>query len=159
MIQSIRENVTWWSIPLAAVVAGTVFLVCNAILTPIMLDVDSALVLRYTGALVLGTDALTESGVTVPIVGVVVHYVLSLLFTIVIAIVVHRWGLLVGIVGGAVLGLAIYGINMYTLTLFFEWFFAIHSPVLAISHVLFGAFAGGIYEVFDRYDEPLMGEA
>ncbi|MFN8449032.1 MAG: hypothetical protein U0521_10670 [Anaerolineae bacterium] len=45
------------------------------------------------------------------VVGVIVHYVLSFVFTLIITIVIHRWGLVVGIVGGALLGLALYGIN------------------------------------------------
>jgi hypothetical protein len=42
--------------------------------------------------------------------------------------------------------------------LFFEWFFAIHSSVMLLSHVLFGAVAGGTYELFDHYDLPLTTE-
>jgi hypothetical protein len=44
------------------------------------------------------------------------------------------------------------------MTLFFEWFFAINSVVLLLSHVLFGAVAGGVYELFDHYDLPLVEE-
>ena len=83
----------------------------------------------------------------------------SIICALVIAIVIHRWGLGVGIVGGAILGLAIYGINMYSLTYFFDWFFAIKSNVFLFSHVLFGATAGGVYELFDHYDLPLIEEA
>jgi hypothetical protein len=77
---------------------------------------------------------------------------------LVIAIVVHRWGLIVGIVGGAILGLAIYGINLYAMTTFFTWFFALNNRVLLLSHILFGAVAGGVYELFDHYDLPLVTE-
>lgn len=155
MLEAIQRNVSWRAIPIAGVVAGTVFLLTNVLLTPLLLDVDSILVLRYFGSLVLGSDVLTGNEAIVPIVGVILHYVLSLVFALVIAIVVHRWGLIVGIVGGAILGAAIYGINLYTMTVFFEWFFAIHSGVLLLSHILFGAVAGGVYELFDHYDLPL----
>ncbi len=149
------RHITWRAVLISGLVAGTLFLLLNVILAPSILQVDAALMLRYFAALVLGSDVLTQSGSNVLIVGIVVHYVLSLAFALVIAIVVHRWGLLVGVIGGAVLGLAIYSINIYTLTVFFQWFFAINSTVILLSHVLFGAVAGGIYELFDHYDLPI----
>lgn len=155
MIQSIRRNVTWRAIPVAALAAGTVHLLINVIFTPLLLQVNPLLILRYMGSLVLGEGVLTTNSVVPIIVGVIVHYALSFVFTLVIAIVIHRWGLLVGIVGGAILGLAFYGINLYTMTLLFSWFFAINSAVLLVSHILFGAVAGGVYEMLDHYDMPL----
>ena len=154
MWQSIQRNVTWRAIPIAGFVAGTVFLLVNVILTPLLLEVDATLIIRYFASLVLGSSVLTEDSVSTLAVGLVVHYVLSMVFALVIAIVIHRWGFIVGLIGGAILGLAIYGINLYTFTLLFEWFFAMHSNVLLLSHVLFGATAGAIYELFDHYDVP-----
>jgi len=155
MMQAIQRNVTWRAIPIAGLIAGTVFLLINVIFTPLLLQVGPGLVLRYMGALVLGQGVLTSTSVAPLVVGVIVHYALSVLFALVIAIVVHRFGLMVGIVGGALLGLALYGINLYTMTVLFKWFFAINSPVLLVSHILFGAVAGGVYETFDHYDMPL----
>lgn len=152
------KYMTWRAVPFAGIAAGTVFLVTNLILMPAVLEIEAAVMLRYVASLVLGTDALTNDSVSVLFVGIAVHYVLSMLFTMVIAIVIHRWGLAVGIIGGGILGLAIYGINLYTFTVFFDWFFAINSNVLLMSHVLFGATAGGIYELFDHYDEGLKHE-
>jgi hypothetical protein len=95
---------------------------------------------------------------SVVVVGVIVHYALSILFALVIALVIHRGGLWFGIIGGAILGLAIYSINLYTMTVFFEWFFAIHNTALLISHIVFGAVAGGVYEMFDHFDLPISQE-
>ena len=158
MLQSIQRNISWRAIPLAGLTAGTAFLLTNLTLTLAVLEVGPGLVLRYFAGLVLGSDVLIDPSLSVAIVGVLVHYVLSMLFALVIAIVVHRWGLGVGVVGGAILGLALYGINIYTMTVFFEWFFAINSTVLLLSHVIFGAVAGGVYELFDHYDQPFGGE-
>jgi uncharacterized membrane protein YagU involved in acid resistance len=96
-----------------------------------------------------------EGNSTTLIVGIIVHYVLSLLFALLIAIVIHRWGLWVGIIGGAIMGLAIYAIDFYTMTAFFPWFFAINNVILLVGHVVYGAVTGGIYETFDHYDLPL----
>jgi hypothetical protein len=155
-----RENITWSAVWIAGFVGGTVFLVTSILFTPLLLGVESGLVLRYFASLVMG-EAVVNGDVTTTsslIVGVIVHYALSMLFALVIAIVVHRWGLLVGIIGGALLGLAIYGINLYTMTLLFPWFFAINNSVLLVSHVLFGALVGGVYEMFDHYDQPFKNE-
>lgn len=158
MLTSIRNNVTWRAVIIAGLVAGAVFLAVNAVAASLMFEIDPALLLRYFASLVLGSEVLTQVGPTSLIVGLIVHFALSLLFALVIAIVVHRWGLVVGLIGGAILGLALYAINMYALTRFFEWFFAINNAALALSHALFGMVAGGVYELFDHYDEPLIKE-
>ena len=75
-----------------------------------------------------------------------VNTVLSVLFALVIAYVVHRGGILTGIVGGAVLGLALYAINFYTISSFFTWMYALTGWPIVVSHILFGALVGGIYE-------------
>jgi len=157
-LDAIQRNVAWKAIPVAAIVAGTVFLAMMMILNPIMYGIDSMFILRYFGSIGMGSDVLVESTTTAMVVGVLVHYLLSLVFTLVISIVVHRWGMIVGIVGGGLLGLAIYAINFYTMTFFFEWMFAIQSVLLVITHIVFGAVAGGVYEALDTYDEPIGGE-
>ncbi len=155
MFEFVRVNMAWRAIPVAWLAAGTVFLLVLLLLSPIMLDASGVMLLRYAASLILGVDALVDPGAGVIALGVVVHYALALVYTVVIAVVVHRWDLFVGIVGGAILGLAFYAINWYALTGVFPWFFAINSPVLIIGHVLFGAVAGGVYELLDNYDLPL----
>jgi hypothetical protein len=157
-MNALLKYVTWRAIPIAGLVAGTVFLVTNLLVSALVLQTGGFLILRYSAALVMGSGVLSRNDATVYIVGVLVHYGLSLLFSLLVAIVVHRWGLIVGIVGGALLGLALYSINLYALTRFFEWFFAIDSVALLLSHILFGAVAGGVYEVLDRYDQPLLSK-
>jgi hypothetical protein len=155
MLSSIRRNVAWRAIPVAGFFAGIVFLVVNMGLTALMFGISPRLFLQYAASLVLGQSALTDASIGVVVVGLVVHFALSLLFTFIISLVVHRWGLAVGIVGGAILGASFWGINFYTMTLFVPWFFAINSIPIILSHVLFGAVAGGVYEQLDTYDLPL----
>lgn len=152
MLKSIQKNVTWRAIPIAAIVAGTVFLLVNVIFTPVVLEADADLILRYFASIALGEDVLLEGDTATIIVGVVVHYILSFVFTLITSIVVHRWGLAVGIIGGAILGLCFYTINFYLVVELFEWMFAIRSGVFLAAHILFGAVAGGVYEMFDHFD-------
>jgi hypothetical protein len=154
-MNSILRHVTWRAVLISGLVAGTLFLITDLIFAPLVTNVSGALTLRYFAALVLGSKVLTETGTGIFLTGIVVHYVLSLVFALVIALVVHRWGMVVGIVGGAIMGVAIYGINLYTVTVLFPWFFAINSPVILLCHAIFGAVAGGVYEMFDHYDLPV----
>ena len=154
-MNSLFRHVTWRAVLVSGLVAGTLFLLTDLVFAPLVTQTSATVTLRYFAALVLGSKVLTQSGAGILAVGVVVHYVLSLVFALVISLVVHRWGMLVGIVGGAIMGVAIYGINLYTLTVFFPWFFAINSTVILLCHAIFGAVAGGVYEMFDHYDLPL----
>lgn len=158
MLASIQRNVTWRAVPIAALAAGTAFLIAALVLCRVVYEIEPGLVLRYFASLVMGSDILTGDGSAALIIGVIVHYALSLVFTLVVVLIVHRWGMLAGIVGGALVGAALYFINMYTMTVFFTWFFALNSVMLLAGHVLFGAVAGGVYEYFDHYDLPLGGE-
>jgi len=154
-MNSLFRHVTWRAVLVSGLVAGTLFLLADLVFAPLITNTSATVTLRYFAALVLGSKVLTQSGTGILAVGVVVHYVLSLVFALVISLVVHRWGMLVGIVGGAIMGVAIYGINLYTLTVLFPWFFAINSTVILLCHAIFGAVAGGVYEMFDHYDLPL----
>lgn len=154
-MNSILRHVTWRAVLISGLVAGTLFLITDLIFAPLVTNVSGALTLRYFAALVLGSKVLTQTGANILVTGIVVHYVLSLVFALVITLVVHRWGMVVGIVGGVIMGVAIYGINLYTVTLLFPWFFAINSPVILLCHAIFGAVAGGVYEMFDHYDLPV----
>lgn len=156
MLDAIQRNVMWRAIPFAGLIAGTVFLLMNTILAPLILQIDATIIIRYFASLTMGTSALVSGDGSILIVGILTHYVLSIFFTLVIAIVVHHWGLAVGIIGGAIIGLSIYGINFYAGTLIFEWFYALTNPLLVASHIIFGAVAGGVYELLDTYDQPLM---
>ena len=85
------------------------------------------------------------------IIGIVIHVLLSILYALIITFILHRWGFLVGVLGGAALGLALYVINYYTFSLLFPWFFAQDGGwISAVSHVIFGAFAGGTYELLEE---------
>lgn len=158
MLEALRRNITWRAIPFAGIAAGTVYLIVSALALPLFYGVDGSLIFRYSASLVMGSRILTDHSFVYVLVGLVVHYALSIFFALVIAIVIHRWGLAVGIIGGAILGLAIYSIDLYFMTRVFDWFFAINNPALVIAHILFGAIAGGVYESFDHYDMPLVGE-
>ena len=152
--QSVQTNMTWKGVIIASLAAGSVFMATFYLLAPAMLDIEGVLLPKYVASLLLGEGAVTDGENATVAIGFLLHYLLSFVFSLLIAVVVHRWGLAVGVIGGCLMGLALYGVNLFTFTVIFEWFFALESTTLLISHVLFGMTAGGIYEIFDHYDVP-----
>ncbi|MBV7337096.1 hypothetical protein KFU94_54490 [Chloroflexi bacterium TSY] len=116
--QNVRQLVDWGAAIWAGLVAGTLFLLMNAIILPQMVNVRPGFMFRYFASIVLGADVLPPPAtITIPIflVAILVNLVLALLFTFVLVIITHQWGFVVGVVGGALFGLALYFVNIYTL--------------------------------------------
>lgn len=108
---------------------------------------------RLLATVVLGRGALdadVTSATTALGAGIAVHLVLGLVFAFVISFTLHRWGFWVGLIGGALFGLALYAINTYTMSRFFPDFFYYRSWFMVGLHVVFGALCGGIYETLER---------
>jgi len=154
MLNSLRRHVDLRAYVIAALTAGTIFVIFWLILAPLALRTDGTLYLRYAASMVLGETALLDGSLGVLALGLVIHFVLCFAFTALVVFLVYRWGLVVGIIGGGLIGLCLYFINFYAATLLFPWFFAWNSNVLLAAHVLFGAAAGGLYEALDRFDLP-----
>lgn len=131
------------------VIAGAVFLLVQIIMSTWLLNSTMWVPFRWNAAILLGVDVLPPpaSFALLPVlVGLIIHFILSIGFGLLIAFVIHRWGLLIGIVGGGILGLTLYAFNYFTLSAFFPWFFAAKNWMMALGHIIFGAVAGGIYE-------------
>jgi hypothetical protein len=136
----------------AGIVAGIIFYLLNIYLVPILLGGNMWVIIRLFASIVLGEVVLappSNFSAEALLVSFIINFVLSIAFTFLIAFVFHKWGLVVGIIGGAIFGLGIYLVNFYSLSYFFPWFFALSSWPFVITHILFGAFAGGIYELLE----------
>ncbi len=154
--------VDWRAVLLAWLIAGTAYLILDLLVVPAVLGGNFWISARLVASILLGPDVLAppatfDGGVLVA--AIVTLYTIALVATVVIALVIHRGGLILGILGGALLGLSFYAINYYSLTYFFPQFFALNTPVVVISHVVFGALAGGLYEVLESDEiELAQGE-
>lgn len=143
-----RQILDWRAATIAGLVAGTLFLLLMVIITAVQGD-SVWLIFRFFSAIVLGQTVLldpTTFSLSTFVVGLLLHYLLAMGFTYLLTFVLHKWGLWVGILGGALFGLGLYVINFYLLTTIFEWFFALRSITFLVIHILFGAIAGGVYE-------------
>ncbi|HZQ06118.1 MAG TPA: hypothetical protein VFD70_06020 [Anaerolineae bacterium] len=164
MAQNVRSQhlVQWRIAILAGICAGIVFLIVDILYLTLVKHLDAWVFFRYAASLVLGERVLPPpSGfdAAIVLVGLIVNFVLAIVYALILAFIIHRWGLLVGVIGGALFGAAIYFINLYTFTLWFPWFFALHSVPFLISTILFGIVAGGVYELLDYDDSPFLPAA
>ena len=146
----LTASVDWPAAVWAGVLAGIVSFVLYLFFVPAVVGAGNAwAVVRLLGSPLLGTGVLAPPATfdaAALASAIVVHFGLAILMALAIAFVLHRWGLITGIVGGAVLGLGFFAINYYTLTYFFPHFFAMAHWSVVLVHVVFGALAGGIYE-------------
>ncbi len=149
-----RQIMDWRAAIWAGIVAGVVFLALQmGILAGVNGSSSPWIVLRMLAAMVMGQQVLPPPATFDPAiagVALLINFILSILFALLIAFVLHRWGMLVGMLGGALFGLALYAINYYTFTLFFPWFFPMRSWLVVLAHIVFGATAGGVYEAFEH---------
>jgi hypothetical protein len=147
-----RRVLDWHAAVLSGLISGIIFILLNLLIIPGFLEQDIWIMIRDIASIFLGEEHLTNPPVFDPkvfILVVIIHFSFSALFAFLIAYIIYRWGLLVGIIGGAFLGLGVYGIDLYVLSYFSPWFEFIKSWPLMVSHIIFGASAGGIYELFE----------
>lgn len=145
----LRQLVDWRAAAWAGLIAGGVFLLLNVFVAPLFLGASPWMMVRLTASILLGEGILAPPATLhygALLAAVLSNTVLCLGFALFVAYVLHRGGLVMGIAGGAALGLALYGISFYTLTLFYPWFFAFRGWGMMVHHVLLGMLSGVIYE-------------
>lgn len=147
-----RQVVDWRATIIAAIAGALIFLLAIAILLPATTGGSLWAFYRYIASILLGEGILPPPAgfdLRVVLVGTLIHLVLSLIYGAILTTILHRWGLVVGLLGGAVFGLAVYAINFFTFTLLFDWFYLLRSWPILLAHVLFGAVTGLIYELLE----------
>jgi hypothetical protein len=143
----------WRAAVIAGVLAGALTMLLWVILWVLVTGGSMWTPFHHTAAILLGESVLTPSQTLDPrivLTGAVVHLFLSVFYAIILAFIIHRWGLAVGIIGGLLFGLALYIINYYTFTSLYPWFFPLRSWIALVGHLFFGAAAGGLYEALER---------
>ncbi|MEZ4287715.1 MAG: hypothetical protein R3A47_06130 [Polyangiales bacterium] len=137
---------------IAALIASSVFFAMNVFVLPMQWGGNGWIVIRLFASIVLGTDVLappaTFDGAALAV-ALLTNFAIAIPAVILLAVIIHRYGMAVGILGGAVFGAALYAINMYSLTYFFPQFFTLQGVGFFLSHVVFGALGGGLYEAFE----------
>ena len=147
----LRQLVDWKATIIAGFSGGLISFFLNMVLTKITLG-SAQLFYKLEASLILGEKFLYTSETNMILVfflGLVIHLILSIVFAIILTTIIHRWGLLVGIIGGAIFGLSLYIINFHLLSYYFPWFYPLKNWMFLVSHVIYGASVGGIYELLE----------
>ena len=108
--------------------------------------------IRLVSSLVFGSRVLltpTTFDFGYLLAGLALHMTLAVLITMLIAIIVHKYGILISVVGGALIGLAVYTIGFYSFSRFFPWLTPFRSSVFMLEFIFFAALAGGFYELIE----------
>jgi hypothetical protein len=143
----------WKAAVIAGIFDGAIFLLVLMVAYPLATGGSPWTVFRFIGAIVLGESVLpppTTFDAGVVITAVLLHFILSVIYTLVLAFIVHRWGILISVIGGVLFGLALYLINFFTFTMLFPWFYPARAWPFSLVHILFGAVAGGVYELLEK---------
>ena len=146
---TIAVKPNWEVAAKAGMVAGTIFLLLEVLASPLTGDRFS----QFPGMiarLLLGSRALPDAGFGVGplLVAVGLHVMFSVFFAVLIARVVHPYGKVAGIAGGAVVGVLIYFVNFHFLTGFAGWFIQARDSITLVNHAIFGALAAGLYKTW-----------
>ena len=151
----VRQLVDWGAAIRASIIAGTLFLLACLFLTQIFLPgFSSTMMVRYFASILMGNEILAAEASN-PLtwraflsMGLF-HYAMAFAFAVLVAFIVHRWGIVLSAIVGALLGLCHYAVNIYGLTLLVPQFFVMESLYFLVLHILFGAITGTLYEALE----------
>jgi len=146
----LKQIVDWRATFIAGFVGGLISYLLNILLTRISLG-SGWLFIQLSASILLGEKALHSEydQFLIILLGFLIHIALSMIFAAILTTIIHRWGLVVGIIGGAAFGLGLYVINFYLLSYFFPWFYPLRTWIFVLSNVLYGAIVGGVYELLE----------
>lgn len=148
----VHTGVDWSAAIWAGLIAGLIFLILEMLMVPMFLDGSPWGPPRMIGAMVLGQDVLPnpppaptfDFGVVAT--AMMVHFVLSVIFAIVLALILSKMGTGAALAVGAVFGLVLYFVNFYGMTAIFPWFAMARNWVSIFSHIVFGLLAAWVYK-------------
>lgn len=96
---------------------------------------------RLTAALVMGEPALSPSGgldIGVLLVATGVHFVLSVLYAVILLPAAKRLTPVPSLLTGAGFGALLYFVNLYGFTVVFPWFAVARGGITLTAHLIFG---------------------
>jgi uncharacterized membrane protein YagU involved in acid resistance len=154
----VDTKLTNWS---AAVVAGIVagIVATGVQVTLWWLFLDDALPwnlyrdARLTAAMLMGPEVLPPPSTfnwAVLAIATSIHFILSVVYGLVLACLISRLGMKLSLATGVVYGLGIYVVNMYGMTFIFPWFSEVRDWITIITHAVFGLSLAGAYKLLVR---------
>lgn len=140
----------------AGIIAGVVATTVQMVLWWAFLDALPWLLYRdarLTAAILMGQEVLPPPATfdwQVMIVATLIHFVLSITYSLILACLISRLGMALSLLAGGIYGLILYGINMHCVTLVFPWFSEVRDWITIITHIVFGISIAATYRVLAR---------
>lgn len=148
--ETTEKTIDWSAAIWAAVIGGAVFMMLEMIMVPLFMPDGSPWAPpRMIAAIGMGKDVLPPPAtfdLMILMVAMVIHFVLSIIFAIILAFIISRFGLGMAILIGAAFGLALYLVNFYGFTAIFPWFAMARNWVSIFAHIVFGAVTAWAYK-------------
>jgi hypothetical protein len=149
-------SLSWMRAAAAGLVAGVVATIAQIVLwsaytddLPTILSRDA----RLTAAILMGPGVLPPPStfdLKIMIVATVIHVGLSIAYSLILVLAIHRLGTILALFSGLVFGLFLYVINMYGVTAVFPWFAAVRDWITIAAHAVFGVSVAAAYKVLPR---------
>jgi len=149
---------------LAGIISGLIFLMLEMIMVPLFLEGSPWGPPRMMAAIILGKGVLPppasfSAGILAS--AIVLHLILSVLYSIVIALLASRLSLIPALAVGAIIGYIMYLINFYGFTAVFPWFSNARNWVTVFAHISFGIAATWAYKglVQGKHHQNVVGHS
>ncbi|WP_425450131.1 hypothetical protein [Virgifigura deserti] len=146
----------WKAALWAGLIAGAIFMMLEMILVAVTGMGSPWGPPRMIAAMVMGRDVLPPPAtfdLGVLMIAMVIHFVLSIVYGFILAWILWRWGLGLGLalLAGAAFGLTLYLVNFYGFaSALFPWFAEARNWVSILSHIVFGAVLAWAYKAIAR---------
>ena len=151
------KSLKWRAAIAAGVVAGIVATAVQIVLWGLFLDDALPWNLyrdaRLTAAMLMGPEVLPPPSTldwTVMAVATFIHFMLSIAYSLVLACLISRLGMMLSLAMGLIYGLGIYVVNMYGVTFIFPWFSGVRDWIPIVTHAEFGLSLAGTYKILTR---------
>lgn len=145
----------WKAATWSGVIAGLVFLVLEMVMVPVFGGGSPWGPPRMIAAIVLGEGVLPPPATFAPgivLVAMVLHFVLSIVYALIFALVIHRLSLVPALALGAAGGLILYLVNFYGFTALFPWFAMARNWISIFAHIVFGLTTAGVYVTIKKHN-------
>ena len=149
-------SINWRAAVYSGIAAGIVATVAQILLWWAFGDVLPGMLYRdarLAAAIVMGNGVLPPPASfdgEVMAVAALLHFVLSVIYSALLAVLIARRGLLYALLVGALYGLALFAVNMYGFTMLFPWFAETRDWITMLTHAVFGVSAAGCYKALTR---------
>lgn len=148
-----RILINWTAAVYAGIAAGIIATMAQIVLWWAFSDSLPGIMFRdarLAAAIVLGQEILPMQVAfdwPAMFVATIIHFSLSIVYSIILAAFIIRRSFLVSIFVGIEFGFILFGVNMYGFTLIFPWFAEARDWFTLVAHVVFGGVAAAMYRV------------